>query len=141
MKTKILISLAAIFLGVTMVSAQMKEGKTKHAYTKTDVSKTEVVTWDKKVHDFGTVKRNKPVTAVFEIKNNGDVPIIISNVKPSCGCTVADYPKDPIAPGKSAKISSIYNAKAKGKFNKSISVATSASTKKTVLRIKGEVTD
>ncbi|MFC2097779.1 DUF1573 domain-containing protein, partial [Bacteroidota bacterium] len=90
-------------------------------------------------HDFGEIKQNKPVTAVFELKNTGATTIIITNVKSSCGCTVPKFPKEPIAPGKSAKISAIYNAKTKGKFSKSINVFTNVTDKKSTLKIKGEV--
>jgi hypothetical protein len=67
------------------------------------------------------------------------VPLIINSVRPSCGCTVADYPKEPIAPGKSGKINVTYNAASSGSFTKSITVTTNAAEANTALIIKGEV--
>ncbi|MFC2119066.1 DUF1573 domain-containing protein [Bacteroidota bacterium] len=139
MKTKLLLSLLIVFLGASVVSAQIKEGKTKLAYANIKSTGPDVIAWNKLVHDFGEIKQNKPVTAVFELKNTGATTIIITNVKSSCGCTVPKFPKEPIAPGKSAKISAIYNAKTKGKFSKSINVFTNVTDKKSTLKIKGEV--
>ena len=56
-------------------------------------------TFDKDIHDFGVVLWKHPATATFKIKNDGDKPLVISNVTTSCGCTVADWTKEPIAPG------------------------------------------
>jgi hypothetical protein len=85
--------------------------------------------------------KNKPVTAVFEFNNPSMVPLIINKVEPQCGCTVANYPKEPIKPGKSAKISVSYNAKNIGYFKKSVIVSSNAEDAVTNLIIKGEVVD
>ncbi len=67
------------------------------------------------------------------------VPLIISSVRPTCGCTIADYPKEPILPGKSGKIAVTYNAAAGGAFTKAIVVTSNATEGNTSLIIKGEV--
>lgn len=54
--------------------------------------------------NFGEIKKGNKVEHVFEVTNTGKNPLIISNVKPGCGCTVPDYTKDPILPGKKGKI-------------------------------------
>lgn len=59
-----------------------------------------------------------PVTATFKITNKGDKPLVISNVTTSCGCTVADWTKEPIAPGKTGSVSSTFDAKAIGRFRR-----------------------
>ncbi len=97
--------------------------------------------WESLVHDFGTIKRNIPVSHKFTFTNNGDAPIVISSVQASCGCTVADYSKDPIPPGAEGFVSATYNAAAVGAFNKSVTV--NANTPEGVVRlsIKGHVTE
>lgn len=97
------------------------------------------IAWTYTTKDFGKIEQGKPVAAEFEFKNPSMVPLIISSVRPSCGCTVADYPKEPIQPGKAAKISITYNAAASGMFQKSVLVTSNATDGNTTLIIKGEV--
>jgi hypothetical protein len=89
--------------------------------------------------DFGKIEQGKPVSAEFEFKNPTMVPLIISSVRPTCGCTIADYPKEPVPPGKSGKISVTFNAAASGVFTKTILVTSNAAEGNTSLVIKGEV--
>jgi len=97
------------------------------------------ISWTSTTIDFGKIEQGKPVVAEFTFSNPSMVPLLISSVKPSCGCTVADYPKEPIQPGKSGKISVTYNAAASGFFQKSIIVTTNATEGNASLVIKGEV--
>jgi hypothetical protein len=91
-------------------------------------------------HDFGTIPQGTPVTYNFSFTNSGKAPLTLSSVQPSCGCTSPEWPKEPIAPGKSATIKVTYNAAALGTFNKTITVVSnSASNPTTILYIKGEV--
>src|SRR5688572_6787902 len=60
-------------------------------------------------HDFGKIKQAVPATYYFEITNKSDKPIVIENAHATCGCTVPEYPKEPISPGKTAKIKVQYN--------------------------------
>ena len=98
------------------------------------------ITFDKKVHDFGAVLWKNPVTATFTITNSGDKPLVISNVTTSCGCTVANWTKTPIAPGASGVVSSTFDSKALGRFQKSIGIYSNASERPIYLAIRGEVT-
>ena len=98
------------------------------------------MTFDKKVHEFGPVLWKNPDTATFTITNSGDKPLVISNVTTSCGCTVADWTKTPIAPGASGMVSSTFDAKALGRFQKSIGIYSNASERPVYLAIRGEVT-
>ncbi len=97
------------------------------------------IAWTSTTLDFGKIEQGKPVSAEFEFNNPSLVPLIISSVRPTCGCTIADYPKEPIQPGKSGKIAVTYNAAASGFFQKSIVVTTNATEGNTSLIIKGEV--
>ncbi len=96
-------------------------------------------TFDKKTHEYGVVLWKHPVTATFTVKNDGDKPLVITNVTTSCGCTVADWTKTPIAPGASGTIASTFDAKALGRFNKSVGVYCNASTRPIYLAVRGEV--
>lgn len=105
--------------------------------TKTDVA---VIEWASSAHDFGKIKQGVPVTHEFKFTNKGTVPLIITNVAPSCGCTTPDWSREPVAPGKEGHIKATYNAAAQGVFNKSITVTANIENGFTVLTIKGEVT-
>ncbi|WP_343636396.1 DUF1573 domain-containing protein [Fluviicola sp.] len=76
---------------------------------------------------------------IFEFKNNGKTPLIITNVQTSCGCTAAEKPTEPIAKGKSSKIVVNYDTKRVGQFTKTITVTTNASTEPIILTITGKV--
>lgn len=97
------------------------------------------ILWTETTLDFGKIEQGKPVNAEFEFKNPSMVPLIISSVRPTCGCTIADYPKEPVQPGKSGKISVTFNAASSGFFQKSIVVSTNATEGNVSLIIKGEV--
>ena len=90
-------------------------------------------------HDFGTLKQSStPSVYKFEYVNVGDKPLIIMDTKVSCGCTVAEYSKEPVKPGKKAYIKVGYSTKDRpGFFRKNITVITNYGTK--TLTIKGTV--
>jgi hypothetical protein len=102
-------------------------------------SVTSGIEWIKTEHDFGKIKQNIPVTATFEFRNTSMVPLVIISVEPQCGCTVADYPKEPVKYGKSGVVSVYFDARNAGYFQKSAIVATNAEQGSTTLIIKGDV--
>jgi len=105
-----------------------------------DVQGGAKIDFAKDVHDYGTVKNGGNGTCTFEFTNTGSEPLIISNAKGSCGCTVPEWPHDPIAPGEKAKITVKYNTKNAGPINKSVTITSNATNEPTkVLRIKGNV--
>ena len=95
--------------------------------------------WEKTTHNFGKIQQGKPVSVEFTFTNKGTSPLVISNVKGSCGCTVTQYTKDPIAPGKTGNVKATYNAAAMGAFNKSVRVTANVEGGTETLYIKGEV--
>jgi len=95
--------------------------------------------WEATTHDFAKIEQGKPVTHEFAFTNAGTTPLVISNVKGSCGCTVTDYTKEPIAPGKTGMVKATFNAAAVGAFNKSIRVTANVEGATETLFIKGEV--
>ena len=89
-------------------------------------------------HDFGIVPEGPDATCEFTFKNNGHEPIIIEKAQPSCGCTVPQFSKEPVAPGTTGVINVAYHTKGKPNgFTKTITVVSNAGTK--VLTIKGTV--
>jgi hypothetical protein len=90
-------------------------------------------------HDFGTIPQGKPVTTVFVYTNIGVEPLILTNVQPTCGCTVADFTKAPVKKGEKGTIKITYNAAVPAPFNKAIVVTSNAKTPQKYLTIKGEV--
>jgi len=90
-------------------------------------------------HDYGTIPHNKPASYDFVFSNAGDAPLIVSEVTPSCGCSVAEFTKTPVKPGESGKITVTYNAATKGPFTKRFTVKSNTKTPVKVLTIKGTV--
>ena len=105
------------------------------------VAPKETVEFDKTEHDFGAIAENGGVVECeFTVKNTGSAPLIILQANPSCGCTVADFTKEPIAPGKSGSIKASFNPKGtKIEFGKQITVFTDGNPARTVLTIKGTI--
>lgn len=99
-----------------------------------------VATFEAQNHDFGKIKQGTPVTHEFKFKNTGKVPMIITNVQASCGCTTPDWSKEPIPAGGSGFIKATYNAASVGAFNKAVTVTANIPNGSVQLFIKGEVT-
>jgi len=95
--------------------------------------------WTETTHNFGKISQGKPVSTEFTFTNTGKTPLVISNVKGSCGCTVTKYTKEPIAPGKTGLVKATFNAAAMGAFNKSVRVTANVEGGNETLFIKGEV--
>jgi hypothetical protein len=95
---------------------------------------------DGTTHDFGKIEQGKPVTFVFKFTNTGKVPLVITDVRPSCGCTAADYTREPIAVGKEGYIKATYNAASAGAFSKTVNIQANIEGQAVPLVIKGEVT-
>ena len=90
-------------------------------------------------HDFGKIPQGTPVTTVFEFTNIGKEPLILTEVRPTCGCTIADFTKTPVKSGEKGIIKITYNAAAASPFNKVIVVTSNAKTPQKNLIIVGEV--
>ena len=133
MKTfKITLALAAFgLLSFTTVTA-IKERVVKTTNAATIVWKSETV-------EVGDIPQGTPKSIEFSFKNTGNKSVLITNVKPSCGCTAADYTKEAVAPGQSGYVKATYNAAAAGAFTKTITVTTNAEETPKVLTFKGTV--
>lgn len=90
-------------------------------------------------HDYGAILQNSDGTCEFKFTNEGQSPLVLSNVRSSCGCTVPEWPRDPINKGENGIIEVKYNTRIVGNFNKSIMVYSNGSKDPVILRIKGSV--
>lgn len=95
--------------------------------------------FEKEMIDYGNVPQNSNGEKVFVFKNVGTAPIIISNVRSSCGCTIPKKPKQPIMPGETGEIKVSYDTQRIGGFSKQITVFSNAKNPRKVIRIKGIV--
>ena len=103
-------------------------------------NKQAAIKFDKEEHDFGTLLQGEVVSYSFHFTNMGNMPLIISEVGSSCGCTVGDYPHEPIAPGKTGDIKVTYNSAGLHGFqSRFLTVMSNTNPAKTTLRIKGTV--
>lgn len=93
------------------------------------------------VIDYGTIEKGSDGVRVFEFTNTGDAPLIISNVKSTCGCTVPKKPDGPIMPGETGEISVKYDTNRVNPIRKTITVTSNAETPTVALKIKGLVVD
>jgi hypothetical protein len=87
------------------------------------------IQWIDSVRNFGKINEGQKLSVSFRFKNTGDKPLVIQSVHPSCGCTVADYPREPIAPGEEGEITGEFNSEGRqGENHKEITVYTNTAT-------------
>lgn len=97
------------------------------------------ISFDKTVHDYGTVVQGSDATCEFKFTNKGKEPLILQKPVSSCGCTVPTWPQEPVLPGKSDVIKVTYSTHNIGPINKTVTVNSNAKTARVVLSIKGNV--
>lgn len=101
------------------------------------------IKFEKTTHNFGTFSEDAPkVTCSFKFTNTGDGMLVIHQAVASCGCTVPQYPKEPIKPGDSGEITVTYDGTGKfpGHFKKSITIRTNGKQEIIRLYVTGDMT-
>ena len=127
---RLLILLAAV-VAVTAVASAKKASK--------DGGKA-AIKFTQTMWDFGTVKKDKPATHVFEFTNTGTDNLVILEATAECGCTRPEYSEKPIAPGKKGSLKVSFNPIGRaGSFEKTITVRTNGNPKKVRLKIRGVI--
>lgn len=91
--------------------------------------------------DYGEIKKGSDGVRVFEFTNTGTAPLVIEDVKSSCGCTVPKKPEEPILPGETGQIEVKYDTKRVGPIRKTVTVYSNAEEPVKALKIKGTVID
>lgn len=101
---------------------------------------TTVMSFNETEFNFGKVKAGEKVQHEYVFKNTGKEPLVISNAKGSCGCTVPEWPKEPIAPGASGKIKVEFDSKGKsGPQTKQVTITANTDPVQSIIYIKGDV--
>ena len=96
--------------------------------------------FEETVYDFGSVKQGTKVNHTYKFTNSGKVPLIITDARSTCGCTVPTFPKTPIAPGKSGKIKVVFDTtNFSERQGKPITITANTYPNKTELMIKGDI--
>jgi hypothetical protein len=104
-----------------------------------DLPKT-ALKFDKQQHNFGIIKDDKKQYTAFEFTNTGKEPLMILSAEGSCGCTVPSWPREPIAPGKSAKIEIAFDPNGKtGEHSKIVTVTSNTNPSTTILTIQANI--
>ncbi|WP_452224288.1 DUF1573 domain-containing protein [Lacinutrix chionoecetis] len=99
-------------------------------------SKFPVLEFDKTAHDFGEIINGTPVETVFKYKNTGEAPLVITDVKSTCGCTIPkDWSREPLAPGAEGQFTVKFNGKGSNKTSKAITVTANTEKGREVVQI------
>jgi len=143
MKTVKLLAFALLVSSVSFAQTKAKRSKATKSVTATPIAAPAPVAigtpaapaqvpqtqsqlkWETETHEFGTIEQGKPVSYEFTFTNTTNKDITLTNVKPSCGCTAANYTKTAVKPGEKGFVTATYNAAAGGAFHKTVTVTTS----------------
>ena len=122
-----------LFIGVTSINAQTAETVKDSVYSPVTEpvedfgANIAAFKFEEEVIDYGTIQKNADGNRVFKFTNTGGSPLIITNAKGSCGCTVPSYNKEPIMPGETGEIGVKYATDRVGRFSKTITLTSNAS--------------
>ena len=101
--------------------------------------KNDSIIFEKIVHDYGTIVQGSDGNSSFNFTNKGKGPLILNNVKATCGCTVPEWPSSPIPPGRTGIIKVRYDTNRLGAFSKTITVSSNARNSLVTITIKGNI--
>lgn len=125
-----LVSLLFIQQGIAQIAEPADLPQQQHA----------TIEFDQDEFNFGTIAQGEMVKNVFTFTNTSDIPLIIVNAKGSCGCTVPEWPREPIMPGESSQLLVVFNSKGKlGSQAKKVSITANTEIANTFLTLKGKV--
>jgi hypothetical protein len=130
----------AIFAQVESKPVKKAKGKKVVVIEEDTSPKVPEIKFNTLVHDYGNIYKKDNGVCNFDFKNTGKADLLLTNVSSSCGCTVPEWPKEPIPAGKSATIKVSYDTNRVGAINKSIYVDSNAGERIT-LTIKGNVSE
>jgi hypothetical protein len=131
-----------LLISVSIAACNQKASKTQKLdagaiETDEGTNKEPVISFDKKIWDFGTITDGEVVEHTFRFTNTGTNDLIISNASASCGCTIPEWPKEPIAPGEKGEIKVEFNSNGKKDMvTKDITILANTNPVKTILQIK-----
>lgn len=122
-------------------SSKVNEEKAEVAQEKAEEAKKfPVMSFEEEVYDFGTITAGESVEHEFTFKNTGEAPLVVSNAKASCGCTVPNWTKDPVQPGESGSLMVKFNSRGKkNQQNKMVRITANTEKGTETVRIKAFV--
>lgn len=131
------IALAGLFLS----SCQSDKVNSKNIDSSmVDPKNPPVIKFEESTYDFGTISQGEKVKHTYFFKNTGKSPLIIHSAQGSCGCTIPEWPKEPVQPGEEGKIEVSFNSEYKsGHQEKMVTILANTKPTKTFLKITGEV--
>jgi hypothetical protein len=101
-----------------------------------------LITFEKRAHEFNNITAGEKVSYAFRFTNTGDAPLIITGIRSGCGCTVGDYPKEPVRPGEQGRITVVFNSSGRRGFqSESVNVLNNTGESPVLLRITAQVAD
>ena len=111
--------------------------------TEVKKEKRAIMAWERNARkwDFGDIERGKKVSHVFKFKNTGNAPLIIADVATSCGCTMPEYPREPIMPGQESQVKVTFNGEGWDRFTKSVTLTVNTREGREILYITGNIVD
>lgn len=140
MKKSILLSLIAISFASVSLAQDAKVAPATTATVAAENKNAPDMKFDALEFDYGTIKQGDKVEHAFTFTNVGKEPIIITNAQGSCGCTVPEYPKEPIRKGEKGTIKVTFNSAGKmGMQDKTVTITSNAKNSPVILHIKGTI--
>ena len=146
MKNIILIAILSLGLvacsetASSKIDASKQEKRTPVSLDQVDTPSDAKMVFEATEWNFGEITQGESVEYAFEFTNTGSEPLIITNAKGSCGCTVPVWPREPVAPGESGVVDVKFNSKGKkGKQNKKVTLTTNMVPSQMVLKVTGLV--
>lgn len=140
---KYILTFTAMAILASCNNAKQESNQQDSSTVPTEVSATSgapVMKFEKEIYDFGKVKDGEKVSYDFTFKNEGNTPLIIKDATATCGCTVPEWPKKPVAPGESGKISVIFDTAGKsGVQDKVVTITANTLPAQTQIHIVGEI--
>ena len=135
---------ALSFISVFSACSEPKDSKSEMnasvIETDNEEQKEPVLTFDHVTHDFGVITEGESVEHTFKFENTGESDLVISSCKASCGCTIPDWPREPIAPGEKGEIKVVFNSAGKsGLVTKDITILANTNPVKSVLQIQVDI--
>ncbi len=123
-----------------VISTDVVNNSATASETPADPGTLPVIAFKEQTFDFGKITQGEKVTHTFMFSNTGGAALVISSAQGSCGCTVPQYPRQPIKPGESGKIDVTFNSEGKaGKVEKTITVISNCEPNTMVISIKAEI--
>jgi hypothetical protein len=127
-----------------MVSCSQRQEKPKDLTTAETAaeSKGPEIFFEKMVHDFNNIVAGEKVSYAFRFTNSGDSPLLITGIRSGCGCTVGDYPKEPLKPGEQGRITVVFNSSGRRGFqSEAVNVLNNTFDSPIILRITAQVSE